>query len=206
MVYLTLSTGVGGGVVMGGRLYRGSADGAELGHVTVDWRGRLCRGCGATAASRPTLSGTSIAERMHEALALRDGGAASGDGLTAADVAAAASSGDPIAGDACGRKTLSALACGLTSIVNLFEPELDVVGGGVGRSDGCFGPVGECAGTRDRTGRPCGRDRPVGARRPRRRRRSRRDRVRPDHHRRRGRAWLTRPATRSPSTWRSQPG
>jgi glucokinase len=144
MVYLTLSTGVGGGVVMGGRLYRGSGgNGAELGHVTVDWRGRLCRGCGRNGCLEAYASGTSIAERMHEALALRDGGAASRDGLTAADVVAAASSGDPIARDVW-QETIDALACGLTSIVNLFEPELVVLGGGVSRSgEQLFGPVRE---------------------------------------------------------------
>ena len=144
MVYLTLSTGVGGGVVMGGRLYRGSGgNGAELGHVTVDWRGRLCRGCGRNGCLEAYASGTSIAERMHEALALRDGGAASRNGLTAADVVAAASSGDPIARDVW-LETIDALACGLTSIVNLFEPELVVLGGGVSRSgEQLFGPVRE---------------------------------------------------------------
>jgi glucokinase len=47
MVYLTISTGVGGGVVLDGKLYRGSTgNGSELGHITVDWNGRACRGCG----------------------------------------------------------------------------------------------------------------------------------------------------------------
>src|SRR6266540_4169127 len=51
MVYLTISTGVGGGVVIDGRLYRGAAgNGGELGHVTVDRRGRVCRGCGRRGA------------------------------------------------------------------------------------------------------------------------------------------------------------
>src|SRR4051812_35172191 len=47
IVYLTLSTGVGGGMVVDGQLHRGAfGNGAELGHVTVDWRGRHCAGCG----------------------------------------------------------------------------------------------------------------------------------------------------------------
>jgi glucokinase len=144
MVYLTLSTGVGGGVVMGGRLYRGSGgNGAELGHVTVDWRGRMCRGCGRKGCLEAYASGTSIAERMHEALALQDGGATTGDGLTAADVVASARAGDPIARDVW-QETIDALACGLTSIVNLFEPELVVLGGGVSNSgEQLFTPVRE---------------------------------------------------------------
>jgi glucokinase len=144
MVYLTLSTGVGGGVVVGGRLYRGSGgNGAELGHVTVDWRGRMCRGCGRNGCLEAYASGTSIAERMQEALSRTDGDRPSRNGLTAADVVAAAKAGDPVATDVW-RETIDALACGLTSIVNLFEPELVVLGGGVSRSgEQLFVPVRE---------------------------------------------------------------
>jgi glucokinase len=125
MVYLTLSTGVGGGVVIDGSLYRGaSGNGGELGHVTVDWRGRPCRGCGRRGCLEAYVSGTSIAERAQEA------------GLpftTAEDVANAARDGDPGAA-ALWAETVEALACGLISIVNLFEPEVVVLGGGVTRS------------------------------------------------------------------------
>ncbi|HZB22770.1 MAG TPA: ROK family protein [Gaiellaceae bacterium] len=142
MVYLTISTGVGGGVVVGGRLYRGSGgNGAELGHVTVDWHGRPCRGCGRAGCLEAYASGTSISERMREALALADGGAASLNGVTATDVAALARDGHPIA-TAVWNETVAALACGLTSIVNLFEPDLVVIGGGVSRAgEQLLGPV-----------------------------------------------------------------
>jgi glucokinase len=125
MIYLTLSTGVGGGIVVDGRLYRGAVgNGGELGHVTVDWHGRECRGCGRRGCLEAYVSGTSIAERSREA------------GLpyaTAEEVAAAARAGDAPA-VAVWDETVEALACGLTSIVNLFEPELVVVGGGVARA------------------------------------------------------------------------
>jgi glucokinase len=125
MIYLTLSTGVGGGIVVDGRLYRGAVgNGGELGHVTVDWHGRECRGCGRRGCLEAYVSGTSIAERSREA------------GLpyaTAEEVAAAARTGDAPA-VAVWDETVEALACGLTSIVNLFEPELVVVGGGVARA------------------------------------------------------------------------
>jgi glucokinase len=125
IVYLTISTGVGGGVVIDGELHRGrSGNGGELGHVTVDWHGRPCRGCGRRGCLEAYVSGTSIAERAREA------------GLvfaTAEEVAAAARAGDEGA-VAVWDETVEALACGLTSIVNLFEPELVVVGGGVARS------------------------------------------------------------------------
>jgi glucokinase len=125
MVYLTISTGVGGGVVIDGRLYRGaSGNGGELGHVTVDWHGRPCKGCGRRGCLEAYVSGTSIAERASEAgLAF----------ATATDVARAAREGDAGA-VALWDETVEALACGLTSIVNLFEPELVVLGGGVVRA------------------------------------------------------------------------
>jgi glucokinase len=135
MVYLTVSTGVGGGVVVDGRLYRGAGgNGSELGHVTVDCNGRPCRGCGRRGCLEAYVSGTSIAERAQEA-----GLAAA----TAADVAAAARAGDPLARSVWD-ETVVAFACGLTSIVNVFEPELVVVGGGVTRAgEQLLGPVRE---------------------------------------------------------------
>jgi glucokinase len=135
MVYLTLSTGVGGGVIIDGRLHRGrSGNGGELGHVTVDWRGRRCHGCGRRGCLEAYCSGTSIAERANEA-GMHD--------ATAADVAQAARAGNDIAAKVWD-ETCEALACGITSIVNLFEPEIVVLGGGVVRTgEQLLGPVRE---------------------------------------------------------------
>ena len=136
MVYLTISTGVGGGIVIEGHLYRGaSGNGGELGHVTIDCAGRRCNGCGRRGCLEAYVSGTSIAERAREA--------GMGD-VTAAQVSAAARAGDPVATEVWD-VTVDALACGLTSIVNLFEPELVVLGGGVvsGTGEQLLGPVRE---------------------------------------------------------------
>ncbi|MFI7675744.1 ROK family protein [Actinophytocola sp. NPDC049390] len=133
MVYLTLSTGVGGGAVLDGQVYRGATgNGAELGHVVVDWRGRACRGCGGRGCLEAYVSGTSIAERARELLDDRSSLSAL-DSLTAAEVAAHASAGDALASRVW-RETIDALGTGLTSIVNMLEPELVVLGGGVTRS------------------------------------------------------------------------
>ncbi|HUQ22603.1 MAG TPA: ROK family protein [Gaiellaceae bacterium] len=136
MVYLTISTGVGGGVVIDGVLYRGaSGNGGELGHVTVDCAGRVCHGCGRKGCLEAYVSGTSISERAREA----------GLGeVTASEVARAAASGERRAIDVW-QETTDALACGVTSIVNLFEPELVVLGGGVvsGTGEQLLGPVRE---------------------------------------------------------------
>jgi glucokinase len=138
MVYLTVSTGVGGGVVIDGRLFRGSTgNGGELGHVTVDWHGRRCRGCGRRGCLEAYASGTSIAERAREA---------GMDVETSADVAAAALAGNEVAAKVWD-ETCEALACGVTSLVNLFEPELVVIGGGVTRAgEQLLSPVRELVG------------------------------------------------------------
>jgi len=134
MVFLTISTGVGGGVVLDGVVQRGrSGNGGELGHVTVDWHGRPCRGCGRRGCLEAYCSGTSIAERAVEA--------GMEEGITAADVAQAARAGDELASRVWD-ETCEALACGLTSIANLFEPEAIVLGGGVVRTgDQLLAPV-----------------------------------------------------------------
>jgi glucokinase len=135
MVYLTISTGVGGGVVIDGQLHRArSGNGGELGHVTVDWHGRRCRGCGRRGCLEAYCSGTSIAERANEV---------GMHGATASDVAEAARAGNPTAG-ALWDETCEALACGIVSIANLFEPEVVVLGGGVVRTgEQLLGPVRE---------------------------------------------------------------
>ncbi len=135
MVYLTISTGVGGGVVVGGRLHRGATGNAgELGHITVDWRGRECRGCGRRGCLEAYASGTSIVERAREADL---------EVASATDVAAAAGRGDATA-RAVWDETVEALAAGVTSIVNAFEPEVVVLGGGVTRAgEHLFAPVFE---------------------------------------------------------------
>jgi glucokinase len=139
MVYLTVSTGVGGGAVLDGRTYRGAAgNGGELGHVTVDTHGRHCRGCGRTGCLEAYASGTSIAERALEAVAEAEAAGrptalARYSPITAEDVSREAAAGDEVA-TRVWVATTQALACGVTSLVNLFEPELVVLGGGVTRA------------------------------------------------------------------------
>jgi glucokinase len=127
LVYLTVSTGIGGGLVLRGQPYRGASGNAgELGHVTVERGGRRCRGCGRRGCLEAYASGTSIAERAVEA------GVLCGQ-PTAADVVAAVRAGDPGA-TALWDSTVDAMVCGVASIVNAFDPELVVIGGGVSRA------------------------------------------------------------------------
>ncbi|MEU4771612.1 ROK family protein [Micromonospora sp. NPDC023644] len=134
MLYLTVSTGVGGGAIVNGTLHRGAAgNGGEFGHLTVHRGGRQC-GCGRHGCVEAYASGTSIAQRAREALA---GGAASSMSalptLTAADVSAAAAAGDPLAVRVWA-ETVDLLGAAVTDLVNVFEPDLVVLGGGVTRA------------------------------------------------------------------------
>jgi glucokinase len=66
LVYLTMSTGIGGGLILDGRLYRGVRAGAgELGHVSLEWEGALC-GCGLHGCAEAYLGGACLQRRLRE--------------------------------------------------------------------------------------------------------------------------------------------
>lgn len=134
MVYLTISTGVGGGIVAGGTVLRGSSgNGGEPGHVVVVPDGRRC-GCGSAGCLEAYVSGTAIANRARERLAAGEASMlADVPALTAEVVAAAAGAGDHLAGQVWG-ETTDLLGSAVVGFVNLFEPQLVVLGGGVTRT------------------------------------------------------------------------
>ncbi len=73
MVYLTISTGIGGGVIVDGNILEGaSGTAAELGHMTIDWHGERCN-CGNIGCLEYLASGTAIARRANEAIAAGQG-------------------------------------------------------------------------------------------------------------------------------------
>ncbi len=131
LVYLTISTGVGAGVITGGQLLTGSdGNGAEVGHIVVSWQGRQCV-CGQQGCLEAYVSGRSIARRASERL---EAGASSslwgiGD-LTAEDVSRAAAAGDSLA-LSLWAETTDMLAAAVSSVINLFEPRVVILGGGV---------------------------------------------------------------------------
>ena len=135
-VLLTLGTGIGGALLLDGRLYRGArGGGAELGHMTVDLDGPECacgnRGCLEAVASGSAMGreGRAAAERDPESGLGR--ALAAGREITGALVTELAHDGDPSARavlEAAGRR----LGAGLAGIVNAFQPEVVVIGGGAG--------------------------------------------------------------------------
>lgn len=121
-VYLTVSTGVGGAVVSAGRLLRGpDGNAGELGHISIDIDGPEC-GCGARGHLEAIASGTAIAR-------------AYGGGASASAVAAYEAAGDERAHEVMERAR-NAFAAALVSIVDVFNPQRVVVGGGVAIGQG----------------------------------------------------------------------
>jgi glucokinase len=144
LVYLTISTGVGGGLILDGNVYRGAAGNAgELGHLTIDYLGRQCA-CGRRGCLEAYVSGTNIAARAREALERGEGSSLAGlPSVRAEDVAAAAAAGDPL-GCRIWDETTQMLGSAVANILDAFNPDLVVLGGGVTRAgDQLLRPVRE---------------------------------------------------------------
>ncbi len=146
LIYITVSTGIGGGLIIDGRPYRGATGVAgELGHMTVDTHGPLC-GCGNRGCLEALASGKAIAARGEELVA--QGGSAllarlaqEQGGLTAETVSRAADQGD-IACQGIIRRAGYYLGVGLASYVNIFNPQLIIIGGGLAKvGDLLLGPA-----------------------------------------------------------------
>jgi glucokinase len=135
VLYLTVSTGIGGGAIINNVLHRGAAgNGGEFGHIMVRPGGRLCL-CGRYGCLEAYASGSSIALRARAALA-----ASAGESslsaiavVKAEDVAAAAKNGDILATELWD-DTVTLLSIAVTDLVNTFEPNIVILGGGVTRS------------------------------------------------------------------------
>jgi len=146
LVYLTISTGIGGGLVLDRRPYRGAAGNAgELGHLTIDIDGDPCA-CGRRGCLEAYASGTNIARRAREALAAGEPSSLRAlSSVSALEVAAAAADGDALAGRVWA-ETTRMLGSAVATILDVFNPELVVLGGGVTNAgDALLIPVRETA-------------------------------------------------------------
>ncbi len=137
-VYVTVSTGIGCGVVLDGQLYRG-AGGAhpEMGHVIIDpARGPQCfcggRGCWESLASGPALADWYAGQRRERGLPADDASTEVGaDGpASAREICQRAAAGEPLAREAVERES-EYLGLGLANLVTIFVPDVIVLGGGV---------------------------------------------------------------------------
>lgn len=140
---VTLGTGVGGGIVLDGRVLRGANTMAgEIGHIVMEPDGAQCN-CGNRGCLETISSATGVVRLARQAIA--DGAKTSLEdaGFTAADVFAAAAQGDEAAARALAH-AIETLGRGLAVGANLLNPQVIVVGGGMSKAgDALFRPLGE---------------------------------------------------------------
>lgn len=145
VVYLTISTGVGGGVIVDERPMHGHQGLAtELGHVHLEADSHYPCGCGQFGHLESFSSGTGIAYYANEQLGLGRESSMQGKGeVTAKDVAEAAKAGDPLALETFARAS-KYLALGVVNYLHIFNPSAIIFGGGVASvGDLLFDPIRE---------------------------------------------------------------
>ncbi|TET16916.1 MAG: ROK family protein [Dehalococcoidia bacterium] len=137
-IYLTLGTGIGGGIIINGKLYSGPCGSAgEIGHMTIDVNGPRCS-CGNIGCLETLASGTAVAReavrriRQGEVSSLTEIVEGEIESITAEKVGAAAQDGDSLALEVI-LKAANYLGVGMVNLVNIFNPEMIIVGGGVAK-------------------------------------------------------------------------
>jgi len=147
LIYITHSTGIGGGIIVDGRMLLGSKGlGAEVGHIVLDIDGPRC-GCGSIGCLEAMAAGPAIARNALQAIDagqetiipdLVDGDLSR---ISAKEVSEAAQQGDPLSIELI-RQAGELLGIGLVSLIHLFNPEIVIIGGGVSKAgDLLFEPV-----------------------------------------------------------------
>lgn len=135
-VMITLGTGVGGGVIIDGKIYSGfNYAGAELGHTVIEYNGRQCS-CGRKGCFEAYASATALVSMTKEKLAACKDTLMwemCGNDINKADARIAFTAMKK--GDRAGKEVvdmyISYLACGITNMINIFQPEVLLIGGGV---------------------------------------------------------------------------
>jgi len=136
LIYITVSTGIGGGIIIDGKLYLGvSGSAGEIGHMTIDINGPRCN-CGNIGCLEVLASGKAVAREAQRLIArgsktimleLAEG---EPQNISAQTVSAAAQKGDTLA-LAIIFKAATYLGVGIVNLVNIFNPEMIIVGGGM---------------------------------------------------------------------------
>jgi len=137
VLYATLGTGIGTGIIFDGRIYHGrTGSAAEGGHVSIDYNGPQC-GCGKRGCIEAFCSGPAIARRAQARLAesnapssLRKFADSRLQALTTEDVADAFHAGDALAREVLG-ESVDLLTVWLGNLIDLLEPDVIVIGGGI---------------------------------------------------------------------------
>ncbi|MFR2298859.1 MAG: ROK family protein, partial [Clostridium paraputrificum] len=134
IIYFTVSTGVGGGAVLDGKVYRGHTSNAlEIGHTTVDPNGPRCN-CGNLGCLEAMSSGTAIAKKGKEAVSTNvETSLKKYDTITSYEVFKEAEAGDEVAKDIIDN-ALTYLGIGVANAIATFDPEMIIIGGGVSKA------------------------------------------------------------------------
>ena len=146
MVYMTVSTGIGGGVIIGGNLYTGTNGfGGEIGHMTIDQNGPLDN-CGNVGCLEALASGTALARMAQERIGAGESSVMlefAGGNIEAVDariVVQAAQQDDALA-QSLMQEVGRSLASGIITLMHIFDPQLIVIGGGLGQNLDMFMPT-----------------------------------------------------------------
>lgn len=134
MILLTVGTGIGGAIIIDGRLYRGATGtSAEFGNTTIQWQGMRCW-CGNQGCLNTLASGSAISRRAEELAAAAGQSTLKGlsSPIDVKNIAEAARGGDMAAARAI-EECAQALGAGVANIINIFNPDLVVLTGGVPR-------------------------------------------------------------------------
>ncbi|MBA5852027.1 ROK family protein [Clostridium sp. cel8] len=134
MIFITVSTGIGAGAILNGKLYRGNTGNAlEIGHVTLKEDGPKCN-CGNYGCAEVMCSGTAIARQGKEAVHKNmETSLKKYENITAKDVFNEAELGDSVASSIID-ESLNFLGIFVANVLNCFDPEVVVIGGGVSKA------------------------------------------------------------------------
>jgi len=138
LIYLTVSTGIGGGIIIDNKLYSGQCGSAgEIGHMTIDVNGPKCN-CGNTGCLEMLASGTAVAREAIRRISQGEKSSLSEmvrgkvENITAKEISTAARGGDSLALGVISQAA-TYLGIGLVNLVNIFNPEMIIIGGGLSR-------------------------------------------------------------------------
>jgi len=133
MLYVTVSTGIGGGAILNGKIYRGHTSNAlEVGHMTIVENGNKCN-CGNYGCAEAHASGTAIGRQGREAVdRAEETSLKNYSNVTSYEVFKEAEKGDKVSKDILD-KSLNYLGICVANLVAIFDPEVIVIGGGVSK-------------------------------------------------------------------------
>jgi glucokinase len=129
IICLTIGTGIGGGIIIEGNIFRGSNfAGAELGHTTIKYNGLKCR-CGGRGCLEKYASASAMIEQFYKKSALQNS-SINKDAINVKYIFKQMASGNSIATEVIDKSTYY-LGRGLANFINIFNPTIIIIGGGV---------------------------------------------------------------------------